>query len=328
VSGKTKNKILSALMEMGEMNTKASLSIAAYSVCSASMLVVNKVAVYYLPSPGLVTLVQLIFCSVFLTFLKYSGTAKVDDLSWEKTKPYIVYVAGFTGAVYCNMRALSNLNVETVIVFRACTPLVVCFLDTLFLGRMFPSNRSLAALAVIVAGAVGYVQTDAAFARAGILAYGWCFAYVSLICFEMILGKWLVKDIGLTLSGSVWYTNVLSVGPMMGLALIKDEYSNLYTLDITGPALLVLLLSCIVGTGISYAGWWCRSQLSATSYTLVGVMNKVLSILLNIAIWDKHATLTGIFFLTFCLAGGAAYKQSPLKNSRIHANELSKMSSA
>jgi hypothetical protein len=34
----------------------------------------------------------------------------------------------------------------------------------------------------------------------------------------------------------------------------------------------------------------CRGMVSATTYTLVGVVNKFLTVLLNVVLWDKHST--------------------------------------
>ena len=50
------------------------------------------------------------------------------------------------------MRALERSNVETVIIFRSCTPLAVALCDWIFLGRELPSKRSLLALLTIAAG--------------------------------------------------------------------------------------------------------------------------------------------------------------------------------
>jgi GDP-mannose transporter len=52
-------------------------------------------------------------------------------------------------------------------------------------------------------------------------------------------------------------------------------------------ALGVLAFSCVTGTLIGYAGWYCRGLVSATTYTVVGVVNKFLTIILNVLIWDK-----------------------------------------
>jgi GDP-mannose transporter len=100
-----------------------------------------------------------------------------------------------------------------------------------------------------------------------------------------------------------------------------DEYNRFWT-DVTGgkggwtlsPAgMALLLLGCIAGTGIGYSSWWCRDKVSATSFTLIGVMNKCLTILLNVMVWDKHAPPGGIASLVFCLVGGAIYQQSPMR---------------
>ena len=43
-------------------------------------------------------------------------------------------------------------------------------------------------------------------------------------------------------------------------------------------------------TLIGYAGWLCRGLVSATSYTLIGVANKLGTVLLAICFLDKHAS--------------------------------------
>jgi hypothetical protein len=42
-------------------------------------------------------------------------------------------------------------------------------------------------------------------------------------------------------------------------------------------------------------------------------MNKCLTILLNLLIWDQHAQPGGIFCLFICIAGGMIYKQAPMR---------------
>lgn len=46
-------------------------------------------------------------------------------------------------------------------------------------------------------------------------------------------------------------------------------------------------------------------------------MNKCLTILLNVVIWDQHATPGGIFSLFICIAGGMVYQQSPMRGEKI-----------
>lgn len=52
-------------------------------------------------------------------------------------------------------------------------------------------------------------------------------------------------------------------------------------------------------------------MVSATTYTLVGVVNKFFTVLLNVFVWDKHSTPFGIFAVCICLLAGTMYQQSP-----------------
>ncbi len=52
-------------------------------------------------------------------------------------------------------------------------------------------------------------------------------------------------------------------------------------------------------------------MVSATTFTLVGVVNKFLTVLLNVMIWDKHSSPTGIMSVIVCLLAGVFYEQAP-----------------
>merc|ERR1719401_3018908 len=82
---------------------------------------------------------------------------------------------------------------------------------------------------------------------------------------------------------------------------------------------MMLALSSSVGIGIGWSGWNCRNKVSATSYTLLGVLCKVVSVLLNVFIWDKHATVPGLAWLMVCLSCSSVYRQAPLRSEATSA---------
>ena len=47
---------------------------------------------------------QVIATSMFVLGGKYLGLLQVDDMVWEKIKPYLIYVAAFTLGVMANMK--------------------------------------------------------------------------------------------------------------------------------------------------------------------------------------------------------------------------------
>lgn len=51
------------------------------------------------------------------------------------------------------------------------------------------------------------------------------------------------------------------------------------------------------------------------AFTLVGVINKCLTIILNFYMWDQHAPLQGVMCLGLCLLGGSVYRQAPMRST-------------
>lgn len=297
------------------------VSIVAYSFCSGSLVLVNKLILHSLPYPSLVISFQLFFALCFIYTAKFLGYLQVDPIQWIYVFPYLFYTVAFSFGVYCNMKSLSISNVETVIVFRATAPVLVSFLDAIFLGREYPSLRSWFALSIIVCGAYGYAQSDDAFKEQGLSAYFWPICYLLVISFEMCYGKQIIRSVDLkTKSGPVLYTNLLGWPPMLLFAHIGNEYQRFWN-DLweregsrfPPGSIPLLLLGSVVGTGIGYSSWWCRDKVSATSFTLIGVMNKCLTVLLNLLVWDQHANSHGIASLFLCLIGGSMYKQAPMR---------------
>lgn len=161
-------------------------SIISYSFCSGTLVLLNKLTLYHLPFPSLVVAFQLLACIAMIYAASYAGYIQVDPIRWDYVKPYLLYTFFFSTGIYCNMRSLNIANVETVIVFRALTPIIVAFLDALFLGREWPSTRSWIGLATLVLGAYGYASYDEKFQTQGYSAYFWPTLYMILIALEMV----------------------------------------------------------------------------------------------------------------------------------------------
>lgn len=241
----------------------------------------------------------------------------MDDLEWKKLKPYFIYVLAFVLAIYSNMQALSHSNVETVIVFRACTPIAVSFVEYMFMGRDLPSIRSACSLTVVAVGAYFYCLSDSDFALKGIEAYYWVVTYAVLLTFEMTYGKNLTSSVKMkSMWGPVLYCNFLALAPLGTLGYMQGEFvgvvDKVFALPTEG--VLVLLFSCVVGTLIGCSGWYCRGMISAASYTLVGVVNKFFTVLMNVMLWEKHSSSNGLVAVCACLVAGFFYQQAPMRS--------------
>ena len=95
----------------------------------------------------------------------------------------------------------------------------------------------------------------------------------------MTYGKFLLKGVKLeTVWGPVLYTNILSIPPTIVLGSVLGDFAKYERTEATENAALWVTLSCIFGIAIGYSGWAARDMISATSYTLVGVVNKLISV--------------------------------------------------
>lgn len=306
-------------MKTGTISQEVVRGILCYVVCSAFMLIANKVVITFIPFPALVFCIQLASAVVFCLIFKALGLMEVDEFTIERVTGFAPYICLFVISVYCNGRALARSNAETVIVFRASTPLFVSAMDVAFLGRSFPTRRSLLSLCGVIFGAVGYMQADSEFQMNGVSAYFWVIVYTIAIVLEMTYGKLLLSKVKLDTPvwGSVLFTNGLGLPPMIVLFATCGELNQIQNSEVDfhlgALECLALAFSCGIGVGIGWSGWNCRSLISATSFTLVGVVCKLLTVIVNVLIWNKHASPTGLLWLLVCLISSSLYRQAPLR---------------
>lgn len=116
----------------------------------------------------------------------------------------------------------------------------------------------------------------------------------------------------------VYYNNALALGFMPPYMLIGREYARLgealETLQSVPYAALAVSASCAIGLGISFTGFGFRNLVTATTFTVVGVMNKLLTILASLLLFAESgaASPRALVSLLACIAGGTLYRQAPL----------------
>jgi hypothetical protein len=275
------------------------------------MLLVNKMCAIRLPQTFFVSSCQLAFCTITLLVLVQFQGFPLGDWDRHAVQMMLVYTAAFGFSIYASMRSLQANNIETVIVFRCCAPMLVALAESYLTKSFSLPIRSVVAVLILGAGACAYAFTESQTPAKSPIpnAYLWTWLYTCSVVFLMIHGKTISSLRGISLVGTVLFSNAFALVPMtLGFYLSGEsiDYNKLGTEEV-----LILLASCIVGTTVSFSGWWCREQLSATAYTLVGTLNKISTELLNILIWDHHASMPGVLALSVCLAGGFLYDTAP-----------------
>lgn len=285
-----------------------------YALCSSLLAVINKFAITKFNFPGLLTALQYLTSAVGVWILGKLGFLHHDPFTLDTAKKFLPAAVVFYLAIFTNTNLLRHANVDTFIVFRSLTPLLVAVADTTFRKQPCPTKLTFVSLLIILGGAVGYVATDSGFT---ITAYSWAFAYLVTITTEMVYIKHMVTNLGLNTWGFVLYNNLLSLMIAPIFWIITGEYVDVFAAVgsnsghwIQSGAFLAVSLSCVFGLLISFFGFAARKAISATAFTVTGVVNKFLTVAINVLIWDKHASPFGLVCLLFTIAGGILYQQS------------------
>uniref|UniRef100_A0A7S3AR80 Sugar phosphate transporter domain-containing protein n=1 Tax=Haptolina ericina TaxID=156174 RepID=A0A7S3AR80_9EUKA len=278
------------------------------------MLIVNKLAVHELPAPSFVLLAQVTCSCAAVKLCGLLGFIEVDELEWPKLKAFFFVSIAFLACIFANIMILKHCNVETFIVFRASTPLVIGVADWIFLGRELPNKRSLFAMLSLMVGAGLYVHFDGDF---NVNGYMWVAAWYVIFSFDQLYIKFTVDNVQVRSNwGRVFYTNLWATIVLLGmtaylepniLANTKWGFKNMTALGV----------SCAIGVAMSYFAFLCRAAVSATSFTVIGNVCKILTVLINLSIWSKHASPTGIACLFVCLAAAGTYQQAPKRADSV-----------
>ncbi|KAJ1456882.1 hypothetical protein M885DRAFT_516441 [Pelagophyceae sp. CCMP2097] len=301
--------------EMGSpyRNQRTVVAVAGYMVCSATLLIGNKLAVSLVPAPSFILWAQL-----FGTFVAVKGAhmagviTNCDALESTKMQKFLPVALIFVATIFTNMKSLEYANVETFMIFRFSTPLAISVADWAFLGRHLPECRSWLSLGGLLLGALGYAYTDQGYEVHG---YMFCALWYVIFCLDQIYLKHITNTVKMDSNwGHVIYSNLLASIPLFFLALREADAVRAASTH----GLMVISGTVVLGVSMSYYAWLTRSLVSATLFTVLGNMCKVATIGINVALWDKHASPFGIGCLLFCLAAAYTYRQAPLREDHIN----------
>ena len=136
-------------------------------------------------------------------------------------------------------------------------------------------------------GVALYAAADVHFTPAG---YFWLAVWYMFAVAEMVWVKKVVDSVTMSTWSRAFYQNALAAPPMLIIAACTGEFSMALS-GVGGVAgTLAVVASCIAGIGMSYFSFALRAVISATSFSVIGNVCKVLTILVNMLMWDQHAS--------------------------------------
>merc|ERR1740120_419198 len=150
--------------------------------------------------------------------------------------------------------------------------------------------------------------------KSGMSGIGWVFLNIFFAVGDRLLQRlMLAKDqnpVDISKTGITLLNNLEGMVPLIVVMAIKSEFSEIpeavQTLSAAGYVWVIL--SCVVGVGISYTGIWAQGLISATSFLVLVNANKFVIIFIE-AFCLKTKSLTAIQVVGACVTilGGVLY---------------------
>ncbi|XP_031263308.1 GDP-mannose transporter GONST1 isoform X1 [Pistacia vera] len=303
-----------------KIQNQALLSGLAYCVSSCSMILVNKFVLSgYKFNAGISLMLYQNFISVIIvSTLSVMGVISTEPLTWKLIKVWLPVNVIFVGMLITSMFSLKYINVAMVTVLKNVTN-VITALGEMYLFEKHHDNRVWAALFLMIISAISGGITDLSFHAIG---YTWqiinCFltaSYSLTLRRVMDTAKQQTKSGNLNEFSMVLLNNILSLPLGILLAYIFNEVDYLSRTPLLRlPSFwLVMTLSGFLGLAISFTSMWFLHQTGATTYSLVGSLNKIPLSVAGILLFKVPTSLENSASIFFGLLAGVFFARAKMR---------------
>lgn len=297
----------------------------AYCASSAGMVLLNKFALSAFGFNSITSLLifQCLFCVVAVRTTAALGLIKLEPWSWKVAATWFPANVVFVCMLWTSFPALQLLGVAMVTVLKNLTNLFTIVGDMAFYNKSYGIGVW-ATLGLMMLSALCGAITDLDFNAAG---YAWQLVNcVFTAGYSLTLRGIMDKVIPITCNkkkldeySMVLYNNVLSLPLLVIAAGINGEFTSLFQ----EPALYdfrfqaAACLSAICGFLISFCSLWFLSTTTATTYSLVGSLNKLPIAVFGLFVFDAAWDLKNVASIAVGLLAGLVFglaKQGSITN--------------
>jgi len=166
------------------------------------------------------------------------------------------------------------------------------------------------AITVMTVGAILSAMNDLEF---NLYGYFWIFMNCIFTSLYVLYMRFASTNIKLPRFGMVYYNNLLSAMILFPICLFRGEFNSLNNTNLmTNAFILSNSLAGIIGFYLNFASLWCVASTSATTYAIVGSLNKVPITVLGFVVFHAKMTSQGVIFVTMATIGGFIYAYAKL----------------
>jgi drug/metabolite transporter (DMT)-like permease len=282
-----------------------------FMITSSSMLLVNKLIMTFWNLPVTITLIQLLFACVTLCcfpWLLRVGSWH-DAWRWLRAVPLL-----FAIMLATSMLALKYSTTGAVVVTRNVAPLFALIMESIGKEKVLVDVWTILALVYTLAGVVLYMMNDLQFSIIGLIcmlinmvsAVGERLVERRLLALDPVVDASKMALVLLTNLGGLFWTSFLLIPTQE----TSDWDSLLHTDEGAVRPMyqyVLLVISCIAGVAIGYAGINAQRHLTATSFLVVGNVNKFVVIFVGMAFMSDASSWQAVLGCVVAISGGVLY---------------------
>jgi len=271
------------------------------------MMLVNKAVLLVWDLPITVTMIQCAFASVAL--LCFPWTLRVgnwhDVWRWARLVPAL-----FAAMLATSMLALHYSTTGAVVVTRNVAPIVTLALEALMKEKVSVNHWIVLSLVYTLIGVIIYMMNDLTFSGLGLLCMllNMVAAVVERLAQRRLIA---VEPVDLSKMVLVLINNAGAI-PFVALLLWPThEPQDWHTMSAdevdSWTAYFFLVLSCLTGVAIGWAGVNVQYYLTATSFLVLINLNKFIVIFVAMAFMSEPSSWQSILGCMIAITGGLGY---------------------
>lgn len=302
------------------VHNPALLSGLAYCISSCSMILVNKYVLssYDFNAGIFLMLYQNLVSVVIVSILSILGVVTTEPLTWRLIKVWLPVNIIFVGMLVTSMFSLRYINVAMVTVLKNVTN-VITAIGEMYLFNKHHDNSVWASLFLMIISAISGGITDLSFHAIG---YTWqfinCFltaSYSLMLRRVMDTAKQVTKSGELNEFSMVLLNNTLSLplGVVLIFAFNEVDYLSQTPLLRLPTFWVVITFSGVLGLAISFTSMWFLHQTGATTYSLVGSLNKIPLSVAGILLFKVPTSLENSASIFFGLLAGVLFARAKMR---------------
>jgi len=330
IEGSTPNPVggIEGIFFQIKKNAKVLNACASYSMCSVSMVLVNKSlasSYNHLIDGDLNILLVVIQAFVAVLAVYYSQHMKwieIPSFSLDIAKQWAPVNIFFCTMLFTGMASLQYNSVPMVTIFKNISNISTAIGDYYFFG-----NKSeplvIASFGVMLGGAVFAAWHDISLTLTGLL-------WMALNCISssgyVLYMKHATETVDLKKFGMVFYNNVLCVVFLLPVAMFMGQTKIFWESRVlhTADYAMKNLFAGVIGFFLNFASLSCVEAAGPTTFVTIGSLNKIPVAFLGYWIFHSKISKETWFFIAISMCGGFLYSYAKLQSSLLKKNVRSK----